>query len=671
MHRFVRTWVLRGGAATIMVAAAMTAAVAQPGEPVAEPAGAQMPPAPPAPPRGAPQLEAADVTAWLDGFMPYALARGDVAGAVVVVVKDGQVLAQKGYGYADMEKRTPVDPERTLFRPGSVSKLFTWTAVMQQVAQGKLDLDADINTYLDFKVPAKGQPITMRHVMTHTAGFEERIKGLMFTDASKMPALGPYLKSWVPKQIHPPGTAPAYSNYATALAGYVVERLSGMPFDDYVEQRIFTPLGMRHASFRQPLAQTLASGMSLGYALGSTPAKPYEYIPAAPAGSLAATGSDMAKFMLAHLQTMAGQDSPILDARTAALMYTQQHNYTPPLNAMALGFYETNFNAHRVLAHGGDTTLFHSDLRLFEHEGVGIYVSMNSSGSAGVSMPIREELFEQFTRRYLPAAEVSPEVAGVDAETAAAHARMMAAHTYLSTRRTESGHMKLLNLQQTQFTVNDDGTLSASGLDGTNGQPLRWREVSPFVWQQVEGTQRLAAVERDGRIALWSVDAFAPAMAFQPAPASLSSAWLLPALGMSLLVLAISALWWPAAALARRRHRITLPWPRHSLRAYRGSRAAAAVLTAGMLGWFGLLAYVMSDFTRLGSAMDKWVLLLAGIGWLACTLGIAAMAWNLVRAWRDGRGLWAVLWSALMLLAALVVLYVSLRFGLLSFALEY
>jgi CubicO group peptidase (beta-lactamase class C family) len=106
----------------------------------------------PAEPVGA-ALTKTDVDAWLDGFMPYAIESGDIAGAVVVVVKDGQVLTQRGFGYADVGRRIPVDPETTLFRTGSVSKLTTWTAVMQLVEQGKLDLDADVNTYLDFKIP--------------------------------------------------------------------------------------------------------------------------------------------------------------------------------------------------------------------------------------------------------------------------------------------------------------------------------------------------------------------------------------------------------------------------------------------------------------------------------------------------------------------------------------
>src|SRR5688572_4084836 len=171
----------------------------------------------------APQLAHEDLEAWLDGFLPYALARGNVAGGIVVVVKDGQVLLQKGFGYANVEKKLPVDPDQTLFRPGSVSKLFTWTAVMQQVERGKLDLDGDVNQYLDFKIPPgpDGEPITMRDLMTHTPGFEEAIKELISEDESRLVPLGDTLKLWVPERIFKAGTTPAYSNYATALAGYI------------------------------------------------------------------------------------------------------------------------------------------------------------------------------------------------------------------------------------------------------------------------------------------------------------------------------------------------------------------------------------------------------------------------------------------------------------------
>ncbi len=235
---------------------------------IAAPLMAQQPAAVPAPAAAsAPAtLTATDAEAWLDGYMPYALKRGGVAGAVVVVVKDGQVLVEKGYGVSDTKTGAPVDPKKTLFRPGSVSKLFTWTAVMQQVEAGKIDLDADVNKYLDFKIPPRdGKPVTMRNIMTHTTGFEETSKGLIVLEPKNLPTLEHELKKWVPTRVFAPGTTPAYSNYGAALAGYIVQRVSGEDFDAYVENHIFKPLGMANATFRQPLPASLAPQMSKGY----------------------------------------------------------------------------------------------------------------------------------------------------------------------------------------------------------------------------------------------------------------------------------------------------------------------------------------------------------------------------------------------------------------------
>src|SRR5437660_8588248 len=176
------------------------------------------------------ELTAADVEAFLAGVMPLQLAREDIAGAVIMIVKDGKVLFKQGYGYADVEKKVAVSPDNTLFRPGSISKLFTWTAVMQQVEQGKLDLNRDVNEYIDFKIPAAyGKPITLRNIMTHTPGFEDTAKELFVADASKMRPLSEYLREHIPGRVFPPGVTPAYSNYATTVHGYIVQRTSGKP----------------------------------------------------------------------------------------------------------------------------------------------------------------------------------------------------------------------------------------------------------------------------------------------------------------------------------------------------------------------------------------------------------------------------------------------------------
>ena len=188
-------------------------------------------PSPEAAAKGVHEMTPADVEAFLDGIVPLQLSQTDIAGATVSIVKDGKLLFVKGYGYADVEKKQFVSAPETLFRPGSISKLFTWTAIMQLFEQGKLDLDRDVNEYLDFKIPeAFGKPITLKNIMTHTPGFEEGIKDLFTTSGT--PNLGEYLKTHIPARIYPPGTVPAYSNYATALAGYIVERVSGRPFDE-------------------------------------------------------------------------------------------------------------------------------------------------------------------------------------------------------------------------------------------------------------------------------------------------------------------------------------------------------------------------------------------------------------------------------------------------------
>ncbi len=288
-------------------------------------------------------LSAADVETWLDGYVPYALHSGDIAGAVVAVVKNGEVLFEHGYGYADYDKRVSVDPKLTLFRWGSVSKLLTWTAVMQLAEQGKLDLDADVNQYLDFKIPPReGKPVTLRNIMTHTGGFEERLKGLIGVEADGVMPLDQFVKLYIPARIFAPGETPAYSNTATAIAGYIIARVSGVPFDDYIDKHVFEPLQMQNSTFRQPLPASLKPNISNGYRAASLPPKAFEIVGPAPAGSLSASGEDMTHFMIAHLQKGRYGSGQILKEETAEQMHTTALTILPRVNRMELGFYEDN-----------------------------------------------------------------------------------------------------------------------------------------------------------------------------------------------------------------------------------------------------------------------------------------------------------------------------------------
>lgn len=616
------------------------------------------------------RLTGADLEAWLDGFMPYALERGDIAGSVVVVVKDGQILFQKGYGYADVAARKPVDPDRTLFRPGSVSKLFTWTAVMQLVEQGKLDLDRDVNEYLDFKIPPRhGKPVTLRNVMTHTTGMEETARALITADAKGMPSLGDYLKHWVPARIFPAGVTPAYSNYATSLAGYIVQRVSGESFDDYLDRHIFAPLGMRHASFRQPLPAALQPLMSKGYKLASDDKpKPYEIVTSAPAGSLAASGADMGRFMIAHLQDGAYGSGRILQAATAEQMHGTALTILPPLNRMLLGFYETNINGRRAIAHGGDTQWFHSYLHLFPDDGIGLFVSMNSAGKEGASGAIRTALFEKFADRYLPGQLADGKV---DAETAKQHAQQIAGR-YDNSRRSETSFISLAYLVgQATVTANDDGTITVPMLTGLNGQPKKWREIAPYVWRDVAGGDRIAAKVVNGRVERFSTDPISPFMMFDRTPWWKSAGWLTPLLVVALLALALTVLAWPVSALVRRHYGVGYRLSGSDARAHRRVRIAALAVLVVTIAVFAMVGSMLSSFKLMTPDKDVIIHLLRLLSLIVLPIGTAIAVWNAWTVLRSGRRWPAKLWSIVLALSCLGILWVCIIFRVMGYSANY
>jgi CubicO group peptidase (beta-lactamase class C family) len=621
-------------------------------------------------PAAPPALTHDDAEAWLDGFLPYALESADIAGAVVVIVKDGSVLLQKGYGYADVAARRPVDPGSTLFRPGSVSKLFTWTAVMQLVEQGKLDLDADVNQYLDFRIPPyDGKPVTLRNVMTHTSGLEEQVKGLMGVEGEPIEPLGRHLVRWVPERIFAPGTTPAYSNYATAMAGFIVERVSKMSFDDYMDAHVFAPLAMAHSTFRQPLPAKLKPFMSQGYALASQPAKPFEIIGGlAPAGSLSATGADMGNFMIAHLQDGAFGTGRILQEATAKEMHGTALTILPRVNRMLLGFYEQNYNGHRAIGHGGDTEWFHSNLHLFIDDHIGLFFSMNSAGKDRATSEIRRALFEKFADRYLPGPTLDGKVEG---KLAAGHAAMMAGY-YENSRKMASSFLSVLNLLgAARVAPNEDGTLTVSIATNPAGVPIKWREVEPFVWRDAQGKDLLAAEVRDGRVTRFSFGEISPFMVFERVPASRSPAWMLPVLGVGLGALLLTALAWPVSALVRRHYGVPYRLTGGAAQAHFRIRLAATAAVALIVAWGATIAAMMSDFKYLSGSLDGWLWCLQLASLVVFPAGAVIGAANAASVLRGGRKWYAKGWAVLLALALLALLWTAWTFDLIAFDVNY
>jgi CubicO group peptidase (beta-lactamase class C family) len=596
------------------------------------------------------RLTAEDAQAWLDGFMSYSLDRSAIPGAVVVVVKDGQVLLEKGYGVSDVTAGTKVDPRRTLFRLGSVSKLFTWTAVMQLVENGKLTLDADINQYLDFKIPqVHGQSITLRNLMTHTAGFEEAVSGIAAQDAKDIPSLGAALKHWTPRRIFDPGTTPAYSNYGASLAGYIVERVSGERFADYMARHIFTPLGMQHSTFDQPLPAPLLSNMSKGYLNGETTPGLYELVVWQPAGSVSTTGDDMSRFMIAHLQHGRFEESQILRPLTADQMHTTALALVPPLDGMDLGFYEENINGHRVIGHEGDTVFFHTALSLYLDDGIGVFVALNALGKDDAVYGVRTKLFQAFSDRYLPGRETD---GSVDLPSARAHADMFA-NSYAASRAWQSSFMSALNVFfPTTIVSNSDGTISVSTSKTLSGGLRRYREISPFVWRDIAGHDRLAAIVKDDRIIRFSSDEYSPFLVMDAVPWWRAAPLLRPIAIVGLFVIFLTVASWPISALARRRYGAMLSAEGAPARARRLVHLAAALALAAVAGWLWIVSVILSPtgiyFLGNDKAQIYGIELLSVLGFAG---GLAASLYNLFASWRTPAKWFAKFWSVLLVLS--------------------
>jgi len=584
-------------------------------------AAAQDPPTPAPTSQVRGVTDRAELQAFLDGMLPALMRDKHVAGATIAVVKDGQLYFSKGYGWADVDKRIPVDPETTMFRIGSVTKLFTWTSVMQLVEQGKLDLNTDINTYLDFKIPATyAEPITLTHVLTHTLGLEEDGRDLFTKDPNHITPMGTWLPAHMPKRVRAPGIQSSYSNWGAATAGYIVERTSGKSWDEYLEANIFTPLGMAHTTGRQPLPTQYDADMTKAYtwANGRWEAKPWEIITGgAPAGSMSASANDMAKFMLAHLNNGEYNGARILSDSIARVMHTQHFTHDPRLPGFALGFYQTWSHGLHVIGHGGDTQYHHSELALIPEEKLGVFVSFNTDAGGALSF---EPFLETFLDHYYPTAPRP-----VRTSTVADASKL--AGEYQFNRKSYTTWQKALGLSGgIAMTANEDGSLLMKSPLGN----MRLDPVDSLLYQdRVSGHLVAFKTDASGRATLGFMD-FVPMMTLERQGTLQTSKLhqMILALG---LVIALGIL---IAAWIRWLNRKSLPAPAPLVRAGRKLMVWAAILLLSFPIGIMLLAtnqdrLLNGPYTTLYAVLTLPVLL---------GLVILMAAWFALRQWREGAG---------------------------------
>jgi CubicO group peptidase (beta-lactamase class C family) len=611
-------------------------------------------------------LDRADLEAWLDGMVPYALKAGDMAGAVVVVVKDGAVLLQKGYGYADVSKKLRMDPEETTVRIGSTSKLFTWTAVMQLVEQGKLDLDRNINDYLDFTIPNDfGKPVTLRDLMNHRGGFEEGLKDILWTNPHGVPSTEAYLKEHKRPMLFAPGEVPAYSNYGAALAGYIVERISKEPYERYIERHILLPLGMTHTTFDQPLPERFAAFVSKGYRAASAPPGPYELIVTRPAGSGTTTAADMSRFMLMHLQDGHFGDAEILQVDTAKRMHSPSEQAPPGFATMAHGFFRELHNGRTVIGHGGDSIFFHNEFELLPAEGVGIDFTFNSRGRGDAVYLAREALFDGFMDRYFP--DSAAPVDSPALPTALADARVIAGR-YESSRRIEHGFLSLFYvLQQSVISANPDGTISVPGM--FTPDPVTYREIGPQLWRRAGGNQQLMLQTVGGVKTV--VDGEDPTSVLQAVPLKRSSVLNLTVLVLACLVLIWTLLAWLLSPWLRPPKNIPDDLVAQVRRLRLLLRAATAFDVVYLVSWFMILRPTLNlELDYYSSSLDPIVGTLEAAGLLAIAAAVLGIwsAWRLSRLEIPRR---LPLGGFVTAAALLGVIWIGIIGGLIRFSLNY
>jgi hypothetical protein len=341
----------------------------------------------------------------------------------------------------------------------------------------------------------------------------------------------------------------------------------------------------------------------------------------------------------------------------------------PRVDRMLLGFWEANYKGRRVIAHGGDTQWFHSDLRLYVDDGVGMFVACNSMGKGMAAIDMRIELFEEFANRYLPVPGWSAGP-GVDEQSAREHARLIAGR-YVNSRRSESSFMSLLALVSSVDVVdNGDGTIGVSMVRDGSGAPRRWREMEPLVWQLDGSSRLLSAQMHDGEVARFSFDEVSPFMMFERLPLA-KAGWLLPAFLAALIAMLATAVAWPVSALMRRRYGIADARATQDIKAHRWLRIAAIATVLMWLAWMATIGTMLSDLSNLSTKFDGWLWTLHAISIVTVLGGVLAALWHASRVIRSPRRWHSKAWAAAMVLAMNVSLWMSVAYNVITSGVNY
>ncbi len=440
-----------------------------------------------------------DLEPFLDEFFGEQLEALDVPGAVVAVVQDDQVVLQKGFGIADLQRGQPMDPQRTVFRVGSLTKLFTASAVMQLEEAGFVDLDRDINDYTGDVQLAEtfAGPVTLAHLLTHTAGLDQRNIGTAARTRADQAPLADYLHERMPPRVRPAGQVFSYSNHGMALAGLAVEEASGLAYEAYVQTHLLEPLGMSHSGFEIPQGNGVQAAIAYHRVGGAQVPWTHDYPRFAPAAGLHTTADDMTRFMRWQLAGGEIDGKRNLSVESVRRMQARQFAQHPALPGTGFGYLEYPLDDRRGIGHTGDWRGFSAMVLLLPEENTGLFVAYNAE-----QPQLRDLLVEAFMKRFFPAAE-SPSLPAID-QTVQRASEL--AGEYRHTRVAQGTVDKLGALVgfAPTYRVRDNGDGSLTILE------TRFVPVEPLLYRTESGETTLAFGRDDGGdIAYLFIDRFA------------------------------------------------------------------------------------------------------------------------------------------------------------------
>jgi CubicO group peptidase (beta-lactamase class C family) len=628
----------------------------------------------PAPEEMAPAATLPGLEPFVDGIIEGAMTQHPaLPGVTVSVVKDGEVVLLKGYGLANVEQQLAVDPATSLFRIGSITKTFTGLAVMQLVEQGKLDLDADVNMYLTaFKIPDTfPQPITLGALISHRAGFEDAALGILFQQQpEKLESLEDFLRNHIPARVHPPGLVSTYTNYGIALAGYIVQVVSGQDYADYIEEHIFRPLQMNHSTVREPLgadnpksiSAELEALLATGYTKGpdgQPKAQPVDLVGGVgPSGAISSTALDMARYMIARLDDDRYEGGRLVSAETSQRMRQRLYDDRPGVVDMAHAMGDDVVEGFQWRWHNGGTTTFFSDMTLYPELQLGIFISTNSSDGGGELSGQLPKLI--FKRYFSPAAKY--EVPSPPTDFVQRGQKYTG--QFMMSRTSATKLEKLTALSGvSRFKVDADGYLMQSFL----GQTHKWVEVGPGKFQNT--SEKRAGYGATTYLYFYDNDQGEAVRATLPVSDLIRISWwqspstLIVAFGLAVLLSLTTLLGaWRRSGIKPRNYDGVGVWPGRL-----ASLAAAAVLiivicvaaTAVVAGSNPVSLLFNWPPTPLRIAL--WLILLI----IALTL---AMLWFSPKIWaRPGWGAWRKTHYSLFMLSCVFLLFVCLQWNLVGF----